>query len=397
MDITATAEERSVEIASLKTQFASVRERTVNICTPLLAEDYAVQPITDVSPPKWHLAHTTWFFETFVLKGFLTDYKEFDPTFAYHFNSYYNNAGDRVIRSNRGLMTRPRVEKIYEYREYVDECMVSFLGTHPDHKALEIIQLGIQHEMQHQELLYYDIKYILGHQPFFPVYDSNESSDKPTSSGTFDWIYQEEGVFQIGHSSDSFHFDNEKGCHKVILEAYSIASRPVTFGEYLEFMEDGGYEDFNLWHSDGWDYIKKQGITSPLYIHKISGRWMRYTLSGLVEVDPNDVLIHVSYYEAWAFAQWKGCRLPTEFEWEVLADKLDWGQVWEWTNSAYLPYPRFAKAPGALGEYNGKFMVNQMVLRGASTATTVGQSRKTYRNFFHPHLQWHFAGIRLAK
>jgi len=383
--------------SKLKESFSSVRKRTCSICQHLSVEDYSVQPVNDVSPPKWHLAHTTWFFETFVLQPFLQDYVEFDQEFSYHFNSYYNNAGQRVIRSNRGLMTRPSVERVYAYREYVDEHVIRLLEGNPNSRVSEVLQLGIQHEMQHQELLHYDIKYILGHQPFFPVYNDEEDSDRQVNFNEISWIHQEEGIFNIGSSSADFHFDNEKGHHKVYLESYSIASRPTTFGEYLEFIEDGGYKNFNLWHSDAWDFITKNKIIAPLYVHQIDGNWMRYTLSGLKPIASSDVLVNVSFYEAWAFAHWKGCRLPTEFEWEVLADQFKWGQVWEWTNSAYLPYPRFEKAPGALGEYNGKFMVNQMVLRGASAATTPHHSRKTYRNFFHPHLQWQFAGIRLAK
>jgi len=385
-------------LEALSHRFLEIRNRTEVICAPLKTEDYPVQPITDVSPPKWHLAHTTWFFETFALKEFDPDYQEFDPTFGFHFNSYYNTVGDRVQRSNRGAMTRPETSRIYAYREYVNEKLSELLQSGQTNKDLhEVVELGLQHEMQHQELLLTDIKFILGHQPFFPLYHEDSHLDRQMADRDFDWVKVESGLKLIGFEGDGFFFDNEKGSHQVFLEEFSIASRPVTFGEYIEFMEAGGYQDFNLWHSDAWDFIQKNEISAPLYLHKIDGDWQRYTMSGLRKIDKNELLVHVSYYEAAAFAQWKGLRLPTEFEWEVASENFNWGQCWEWTNSAYLPYPRFAKAPGALGEYNGKFMVNQMILRGASGATAPGHSRKTYRNFFHPHLQWQFAGIRLAK
>jgi len=382
----------------LSKRFLEIRNRTENICSPLKTEDYPVQPVTDVSPPKWHLAHTTWFFETFVLKKFKEQYTEFDPTFGFHFNSYYNNVGDRVLRSNRGAMTRPETSRIYKYREYVDQKLIELLQNQEgDSEVFEVIELGLQHEMQHQELLLSDIKYILGHQPFFPFYNEAANFDQQVADAQSEWIKVESGIKRIGFEGDGFFFDNEKGCHQVYLEEYSIMSQPVTFGEYIEFIEAGGYQDFNLWHSDAWDFINQNEINAPLYLHHIDGEWHRYTFAGLKKVDKNDILIHVSYYEAAAYAQWKGLRLPTEPEWEAASKNFAWGQCWEWTNSAYLPYPRFEKAPGALGEYNGKFMINQMVLRGASAATAPGHSRNTYRNFFHPHLQWQFAGIRLAK
>ncbi|MCZ4410134.1 ergothioneine biosynthesis protein EgtB [Cryomorphaceae bacterium 1068] len=382
----------------LSMRFLEVRNRTYEICKPLKTEDYPVQPVTDVSPPKWHLAHTTWFFETFALKEFDPNYQEFDPTFGFHFNSYYNNVGERVQRSNRGAMTRPETARIFEYRKYVNEKLIDLLSTARNSKNLyDVIELGLQHEMQHQELLLTDIKYILGHQPFFPCYRVDSYIDRQLADVNFDWVKIESGLKPIGYEGDGFFFDNEKGSHQVYLEEFSIANRPITFGEYIEFIESGGYQDFNLWHSDAWEFIDQNGIVAPLFVHKIDGEWQRYTLSGLQKIKGDEILVHVSYYEAAAFAQWKGFRLPTEFEWEVASEKFNWGQCWEWTNSAYLPYPRFAKAPGALGEYNGKFMINQMVLRGASGATAPGHSRKTYRNFFHPHLQWQFAGIRLAK
>lgn len=383
----------------LADRFAKIRSRTEGICSHLKTEDFCVQPITDVSPPKWHMAHTTWFFETFVLKKFFPDYSEFDETFGYHFNSYYNTVGERVLRSDRGLMTRPETSKIYAYREYVNKHILRYLErSETEEEAHEIIELGLQHEMQHQELLLTDIKYILGHQPFFPEYHEEAIFDQMETKATDDWIKIPEGIYQIGYrGGGQFHFDNEKGLHKVFLESYEISSRPITFGEYIEFIEAGGYRDFNYWHSDAWDYINKNQIEAPLYMHKINGEWYRYTMSGLKKIKPHQILIHISFYEASAYAEWRGFRLPTEYEWEAASEKFEWGQCWEWTNSAYLPYPRFKKAEGALGEYNGKFMVNQMVLRGGSTATTPGHTRSSYRNFFHPWLQWQFSGIRLAK
>ncbi len=382
----------------LSTRFKEVRKRTEEICSYLKPEDFPVQPVVDVSPPKWHLAHTTWFFEAFFMSVVKSDYDVFDPTFAYHFNSYYNTVGKRVLRANRGLMSRPETSEIFRYRQYVDEQVLAALGGEPlDREILEILELGLQHEMQHQELLLTDIKYILGHQPFFPVYNSGELLDRIKVEMRPHALVIEEGVYSIGYEGGDFFFDNEQGRHRVFLEAFEIENAPVSFGQYLEFIEDGGYDDFRFWHSDAWDYINKNEVKAPLYVHKIDGEWNRYTLSGLRPIDPDEVLIHVSYYEAAAFAEWKGKRLPTEFEWEVASDRFKWGDCWEWTNSAYLPYPNYQKAGGALGEYNGKFMINQMVLKGASKATFPGHSRKTYRNFFHPHLQWQYAGIRLAK
>ncbi len=331
----------------LSSHFLALRNRTEEICAPLKTEDYTVQPVSDVSPPKWHLAHTTWFFETFALKEFDPNYKEFDPTFGFHFNSYYNNVGERVQRTNRGAMTRPETSRIYAYRKYVNENLIDLLRTVRSNKNLcEVVELGLQHEMQHQELLLTDIKYILGHQPFFPHYHKESMIDRQIADEDFEWIKIEAGLKPIGFEGDGFFFDNEKGRHQVFLEEFSIANRPATFGEYIEFIEAGGYQDFNLWHSDAWEFINQNKIVAPLFVHKIDGEWQRYTMSGLRKIHKSEILVHVSYYEAAAFAQWKGLRLPTEFEWEVASEKFNWGKCWEWTNSAYLPYPRFAKAPG---------------------------------------------------
>lgn len=380
---------------SITNRFVKTRHESERICSALKTEDYSVQPIVDVSPPKWHLAHTTWFFEEFVLKAHAPGYKEYDADFAYLFNSYYNNAGKRVLRPNRGLMTRPTVEEVYAYRTYVTEHIVGLMASSEEPIAMELIEIGINHEQQHQELLIYDIKFLLGHQPGFPGFESGRHPS-PESDDHY-MIGIDEGIYSIGYDDTGFHFDNEKNVHRVFVEPFTIASRLVTNGEFIEFISDGGYTNFNLWHSDGWDFINKQDVASPLYWHKVDGKWHTYDCSGLVPVDPARPVMHVSYYEAFAFAEWSGFRLPTEFEWEIASDKLNFGKLWEWTGSAYLPYPGFAKAPGALGEYNGKFMVNQHVLRGGSVATPAGHSRKTYRNFFHPQLQWMFSGIRLAK
>ena len=376
-------------------QFLKTRLETETICSPLQTEDYVVQPITDVSPPKWHLAHTTWFFEQFILVKYDENYEVFHPDFAYLFNSYYNNMGERTIRQDRGLMTRPGVSEIYEYRKYVTAAIKKVLENKPGDEMLHLVEIGINHEQQHQELLAYDIKYILGTQPTFP--DIGKYFTLEEESQSHQWLSFSEGIYEIGHQGNDFCFDNELPVHKVYVQDFDISNKLVTIGEFLEFMEDGGYDNFNYWHDEGWHFIQNNGITHPLYWHFRDGEWQHYHFNGLEKLNPNLPLSHVSMYEAYAFANWKGMRLPTEFEWEVAAQKLRWGQLWEWTNSAYLPYPGFTQAEGALGEYNGKFMLNQMVLRGASVATPQGHQRDTYRNFFHASSRWIFSGIRLAK
>ena len=388
----------SEEQRNLAENFKSVRKRTEDICKPLQSEDYVVQPSADVSPPKWHLAHTSWFFETFFLPDALQGYVPFDSDFNFLFNSYYETVGKRVLRTDRGNITRPGVERIYAYRKYVSEHVLEALEQNTISAELkEVIMLGMNHEMQHQELLYNDIKYILGHNPTFPIYDKSCVVDKVEVTVKTEFLHVDQGIYEIGFSGKDFSFDNEWNKHRVYLHDFEIASQPVRFGEFIEFIEAGGYQNFKYWHSDAWAWVNQNKIAAPLYLHKQDNAWHRYTLSGYKLVNANDVLMHVSFYEASAFAAWKGLRLPTEFEWEAASDLFKWGDCWEWTNSAYLPYPGFKTAPGAIGEYNGKFMVNQMVLRGASQATSPGHSRTTYRNFFHPHLQWQFAGLRLAK
>jgi ergothioneine biosynthesis protein EgtB len=380
----------------LKKHFLKTRELSEKICEPLELEDYVPQPMPDVSPPKWHLSHSTWFFEQFVLLPYYPDYVVFNPDFAFLFNSYYNNAGDRVLRPNRGLMSRPPVREVMAYRHHVTEWVMKLMGRSDFSKEMyEVIVLGINHEQQHQELLVYDIKYILGNQPTFPVYEDYFGLKKEDHPAEF--LKIPEGVYEIGASGTSFCFDNECGKHKVFLQDFEISNRLVSNGEYLEFIEAGGYSDFNLWLSEGWDYINNQNIIAPLYWYKQGSEWYNYTLNGYEKVQEDLPVQHVSFYEALAYASWKGMRLPTEFEWEIAAGKFSWGQLWEWTYSAYLPYPGFQKAPGALGEYNGKFMINQNVLRGASIATPEGHSRITYRNFFPASSRWLFSGIRLVK
>ncbi|PSL34749.1 ergothioneine biosynthesis protein EgtB [Chitinophaga ginsengisoli] len=381
----------------LKNDFNTVRKRSMHICAPLKTEDYVVQPVVDVSPPKWHLGHTTWFFETFLLKPHFPGYKEFDPNYNFVFNSYYETVGARVIRTDRGNLSRPAVEDVMRYREHVDKAMQAFLDTELSDEIRSLIVLGLNHEEQHQELLYTDIKYILGHNPLMPAYSDTAVTSITTPVTEQPFLQMPAGLYEIGYKGDGFCFDNELGRHTVYLQDYQISTQLVTNAEYLEFMEAGGYSDFRHWHAEGWDWVKREQVKAPLYWHFVDGKWMQYTWQGQQPVADDDPLCHISYYEATAYASWKGLRLPTEFEWEAAAPQLSWGQRWEWTESAYLPYPGFTKAPGAIGEYNGKFMVSQMVLRGGSEVTPPNHSRLTYRNFFHPSLRWQFTGIRLAK
>ena len=385
----------------LAERYKAIRQHTEEICKPLHTEDYVVQPVVDVSPPKWHIGHVTWFFETFVLKPNMKDYKEFDPQYNYVFNSYYETAGARVIRTDRGNLSRPTVEKIYNYRWHVDKAMEQFLQQPVEKVIEELVVLGFNHEQQHQELLMTDIKYILGNNPLFPVY-KNDADSKPTNKKNFDsdptdFLQMQEGIYEIGFDGEGFCFDNELKRHRVFLDDFSIAKNLVTNKEYLEFINAGGYKNFNYWHSDGWAWVNQNKIEMPMYWYLIDGKWYNYTLAGLQLLEIDEPVCHISFYEAAAYASWKGMRLPTEFEWEAASGKFYWGRRWEWTESAYLPYPGFSKAPGAIGEYNGKFMVNQKVLRGASDVTSPGHSRNTYRNFFQPNLRWQYTSIRLAQ
>jgi len=398
---------RSIEGGDLAAAYSRVRTYTETLCEPLETEDFIPQPVVDVSPAKWNIAHTTWFFEEMILKKFLPDYKVFDPSFGFLFNSYYNTVGDRTARDQRSL-SRPTVERVFEYRKFVDEAMSQLLSIPPavaggltqpvDTPSLsELVVLGLNHEQQHQELFLTDLKYTLSVNPIFPAYRDGYAPEETLDSGTGDLTEIEGGIYEIGHTGDGFCFDNELARHKVYIDDLAIADRLVTNAEFLEFINDGGYKDHRLWHSEGWDWVNREGVASPLYWHDCDGEWHHFTLGGLRRLPTAAPVCHVSYYEAAAFAEWSGKRLPTEFEWEAASGQFDWGLRWEWTNSAYLPYPGFSKADGAVGEYNGKFMINQMVLRGASVATPEGHSRPTYRNFFHPHLRWQFTGIRLAR
>lgn len=376
--------------------FKTTRAASERICAPLQTEDYVVQPVVDVSPPKWHLGHTTWFFETFLLAIYLPNYKLFNPNYGYVFNSYYESLGSRVVRTDRGNLSRPCVEDIYAYRHYVTSHMQQLLTNHFQEALLPVIEIGIHHEKQHQELLLTDIKYILGNNPLQPVYGSltDEIFVDPTAPAYCD---MPAGIYEIGHNGSAFCYDNEQAKHRVFLETYTIANTLVTNAQWLAFIADGGYTNALLWHTEGWDWVQKNNIQAPLYWYVQDGVSMQYTLQGPAVVQFEAAVTHISYYEAFAFAQWSGMRLPTEFEWEAAQQRFNWGKRWEWTESAYLPYPNYKKPDGALGEYNGKFMVNQKVLRGCSIATPANHARHTYRNFFHPHLRWQFTGLRLAK
>jgi ergothioneine biosynthesis protein EgtB len=388
-------EETALIASDPATRFHTVRDRTVAICAPLRVEDHVVQPVVDVSPPKWHLGHTTWFFEQFILKG-TPGYKLFNDDMAFMFNSYYETVGKRMLRADRGNMTRPTLDEVHAYRAHVDKAMETYLsGGKASEEVLRILELGLNHEEQHQELLMTDLKFILGNNPLFPKYDDFEEGHTEKTKGQF--IEIAGGLHSIGFKGPGFSFDNEHARHQVYLNDFAISDRLVTNGDFLTFMDDVGYEDFKHWHSDGWQWVRDNKVQAPMYWHKVDGTWHYYTLKGLTVVEPEMPLCHISYYEAFAFAEWKGMRLPTEAEWEVASDRFQWGQRWEWTNSAYLAYPGYKRVPGALGEYNGKFMVNQMVLRGASVATAPDHSRASYRNFFQPELRWQYTGLRLAK
>lgn len=382
-------------MTNLWNKYKEARAFTESLCAPLTTEDYTPQSAIFASPPKWHLAHVTWFIEEMILKHEVKGYKIFDADFSFLFNSYYNSLGQRIARDQRGLMTRPSVERVYAFREYVDKHMKILLEGDISERAKELTILSINHEQQHQELLITDLKYTFSHNPIYPKYtDQIKVADHNTSDG---WHKVEAGLYPIGHQGEGFHFDNELGHHQVYLEEFQISKRLVTNGEYIRFIQDGAYEKAGLWLDEGWAWVNANKVRRPMYWHEKDGEWFYYTLGGLQKIDKDAILSHVSFYEAAAYAMYSGQRLATEFEWEAAADHLDWGKRWEWTYSAYLPYPRFSIQPGAVGEYNGKFMVNQMVLRGGSVATAPGHSRKTYRNFFHPQYQWQFTGIRLAK
>ncbi|MCI4668746.1 MAG: ergothioneine biosynthesis protein EgtB [Bacteroidia bacterium] len=415
-------------LESLTQKFENVRAQSEFLAAPLKPEDTVVQPVIDVSPPKWHLGHTTWFFEEFLLNEYVDDYQRFHPRYNYLFNSYYEGAGDRVQRAYRGNMTRPTKDEILEYRKYVTAQVIEYLKdpeSQIDDRALYILEVGLNHEQQHQELLVYDIKYILGHNPLFPAYRETAFPGPISGNvGPMNFLDVEEGIYEMGFQGEEFHFDNEEGEHKVFLHAFEIMDRLVTVGEFKEFVEAGGYSNYKYWLEEGWKWINTNQVDTPFYWFNIDREWHHFTHHGLEKLNLDAPMTHVNFYEADAFAKWKGMRLPTEFEWEAAArlyapvmpevanfvdtenyrpvprqgsDHQFWGDVWEWTNSAYLPYPFYKAEDSTLGEYNGKFMINQMVLRGGSCATPRDHVRLSYRNFFHPHLQWLFNGFRLAK
>ncbi|KXK04267.1 MAG: serine/threonine protein kinase [Acidobacteria bacterium OLB17] len=385
----------------LAARYSAVRAQTEKLCDPLENEDYVPQPVVFVSPVKWNIAHTTWFFEEFVLAKFVENYERFNEHFSFLFNSYYNTVGSRTNRNERGFLSRPTVRSVFEYRRSVDDAMLKLLGSldrSSDAEEIgEITTLGINHEQQHQELLLTDLKYTLGQNPLDPVYDAEWAREDQPALGKGEFIKIDEGVYDIGHEGSGFCFDNELARHKVYLDAFSISDRLVTNAEFAEFIEGGGYDDFRLWHADGWDWVRANEIEAPLYWERHAGGWSHFTLQGKQELAPDAPVSHLSFYEAAAYAEMAGMRLPTEFEWEAAQANFEWGQRWEWTASAYLPYPGFTKPPDAVGEYNGKFMVNQMALRGESIATPEGHSRPTYRNFFYPDMRWQFFGLRLAR
>jgi len=404
----------SVTPSALAARYSRVRAATERLCEPLESEDYQLQSMPDCSPPKWHLAHTTWFFETFVLAPHLPRFRPFHPRFNYLFNSYYDAVGDRWPRSARGLLSRPTVAEVYEYRKATDERLLQLLASADERTFAAIaplVELGLNHEEQHQELLLTDLKHAFGLNPLRPAFAP--SAARPATAPTpLDWHHHPAGVRWVGHAGDGFAFDNEGPRHRVFVAGFDIASRVVTNAEYRRFIEDGGYDRPDLWLSDGWAAKRAGGWTSPLYWDGVE---QAFTLHGDAPLDPHGPVCHISYYEADAYARWAGARLPTECEWETaVADQPVQGQflgkvfhpmpndslfggVWVWTASPYTAYPGYRAAAGALGEYNGKFMCNQMVLRGGSCATPPGHVRPTYRNFFPPDARWQFSGIRLAR
>ena len=404
----------TIRPTSLADRFREIRATTERLVSPLAIEDFGLQSMPDCSPPKWHLAHTTWFFETFLL----ADEPPHHPRYNYLFNSYYESVGQRWPRPVRGLLSRPTVAEIRDYRRAVDERMLARIERGLTAEQASVLELGLNHEQQHQELLLTDLKHAFGLNPLFPVY--RPLADSPAlSASPLEWYEYHAGVREMGHSGDGFAFDNESPRHRVFLEPFGIASRPVTVGEYLAFVEARGYDRPEFWLSDGWAARKTHGWSAPLHWFLDGTQWHLYTLGGLRPLDPHEPVCHVSFYEAAAYAQWAGARLPTEAEWETAAgtkiaagNTLDtgryhpraddgtgqwWGDVWEWTASPYVAYPGFRPLAGGLGEYNGKFMCNQMVLRGGSCATPANHLRATYRNFFPPDARWQFSGFRLAK
>ena len=380
--------------------YGEVRALTEALAAPLSPEDQTVQSIPDVSPTKWHRAHTTWFFETFVLQPYAPRYRVFDESYGYLFNSYYEAVGPRHTRTERGLLSRPGAAEIGRYRAHVDEAMAGFLDGDLAPSVRDLVELGLHHEQQHQELLLMDIQHVLSVNPTRPAYEHVEPVMR--SVPPVGWVAHDGELVDVGATGDAFCFDNERPRHRVWLEPFELADRVATCGEWLDFMADDGYHRPELWLSDGWATVKENGWEAPLYWEATSG-WQVFSLAGQHPVDPAEPVRHVSYYEADAFARWAGGRLPTEAEWETVAARESnacrqlFDEVWQWTASDYAPYPGFAPAAGAVGEYNGKFMVSQHVLRGGSSFTPPGHTRATYRNFFPPSARWPMTGVRLAR
>jgi ergothioneine biosynthesis protein EgtB len=388
----------AVEDTTLPRRYAAIRDCTEQLVRSLSPEDQCVQSMPDASPAKWHRAHTTWFFEQFVLVPHATDYQPFDRDFSYLFNSYYEAVGPRHPRPNRGLLTRPTAPRVTEYRRHVDAAMVRLLAQLPRDAAF-LVELGLQHEQQHQELLLTDMLHAFAQNPLAPpvLPDWREPTG---SAGPTRFVECDGGMAQVGYHGRDFSFDNETPAHPVYLQPYAIASRLVRNGDWLDFIADGGYRTVSLWMSDGWACAQANGWTAPLYWREHDGAWWQMTLRGLTPLDHDAPVRQISWYEADAFARWSGARLPTEAEWEAASGHDDLREqashVWQWTCSAYSPYPGYRPAAGAVGEYNGKFMINQMVLRGGSLATPAHHTRRSYRNFFHPDKRWQFTGVRLA-
>ena len=398
-------------------RFAEVRAQSLALVAPLEIEDFGVQPMEDASPPKWHLAHTTWFFETFLLKPLLPGYQPFHPQFEVLFNSYYNGVGEQFPRPRRGHLSRPTVAEVLAYRRAVEQAMEKLLAA-GDAEVLRRTELGLHHEQQHQELMLTDLKFNFGHNPLLPAYRADLHAPGP-SNGTnpAGRIDHEGGIVAIG-ADGGFAFDNETPRHDTLLRPFQLADRLVTNGEYLDFMEDEGYQRSDLWLSDGWTTVRQRDWQAPLYWREVDGAWHEYTLAGSRPLVVDAPVTHLSGYEADAFARWSGARLPTEAEWEAVAESQPcegnfverdalhpepclgsaqfFGDAWEWTSSAYGAYPGYRPLEGALGEYNGKFMANQLVLRGGSCATPSDHIRPSYRNFFYPPDRWQFTGVRLA-
>jgi ergothioneine biosynthesis protein EgtB len=407
----------------LENRLLDTRHLSLELAAPLSPEDMVVQAMDDASPTKWHLAHTTWFFETFILAKHLPGYRVFDETFNYCFNSYYESQGARHPRPKRGLLTRPSNERVMAYRAHVDEGLRGLLTRGVDDEVARLMAIGINHEQQHQELLLTDILALLAVNPLRPAYRAIRPHPVEPAPEGQGWIDFPGGIGSVGHDGEGFAWDNEAPRHEVLIHPFRLADRLVTNGEWLEFMADGGYATAEHWLADGWATVNREGWQAPLYWEQRDGQWLAMSLEGLHPVERAAPVCHASYFEADAFARWAGKRLPTEFEWEVAAQGLGaagdpaaagtlrplpsgpalgglrqmYGQVWQWTQSAYLPYPGYRPPAGALGEYNGKFMVSQQVLRGGSCATPVGHTRATYRNFFYPHQRWQFMGLRLAE